>query len=143
MNALTLPDIAAQASRQALPLDWVGMCGVALPVLFDGQRLLATADAGVSLDDGSARQAGVSDMRRSATPIPPVPRALPTGDRQAALSAPAVQFPEQSAPCIVTRNTIRSSLADPRILATGGSEREIELVSEGAGPGPSGPLSGS
>jgi GTP cyclohydrolase I len=25
MNALTLPDIAAQASRQALPLDWVGM----------------------------------------------------------------------------------------------------------------------
>ncbi|WP_205903825.1 GTP cyclohydrolase, FolE2/MptA family, partial [Pseudomonas viridiflava] len=33
----------------------VGMCGVALPVLFDGQRLLATADAGVSLDDGSAR----------------------------------------------------------------------------------------
>jgi GTP cyclohydrolase I len=55
MNALTLPDIAAQASRQALPLDWVGMCGVALPVLFDGQRLSAKADAGVSLDDGEAR----------------------------------------------------------------------------------------
>ncbi|WP_460151735.1 GTP cyclohydrolase FolE2 [Pseudomonas sp. S2_B07] len=55
MNALTLPDIAAQASRQALPLDWVGMCGIALPVLFDGQRLSATADAGVSLDDGEAR----------------------------------------------------------------------------------------
>jgi len=55
MNALTLPDIAAQASRQALPLDWVGMCGIALPVLFDGQRLVATADAGVSLDDGEAR----------------------------------------------------------------------------------------
>ncbi|WP_433737906.1 GTP cyclohydrolase FolE2 [Pseudomonas putida] len=55
MNALTLPDIAAQASRQALPLEWVGMCGIALPVLFDGQRLVATADAGVSLDDGEAR----------------------------------------------------------------------------------------
>ncbi|RON18669.1 GTP cyclohydrolase FolE2 [Pseudomonas frederiksbergensis] len=55
MNALTLPDIAAQASRQALPLDWVGMCGIALPVLFDGQRLGAKADAGVSLDDGEAR----------------------------------------------------------------------------------------
>lgn len=55
MNALTLPDIAAQASRQALPLEWVGMCGIALPVLFDGQRLSATADAGVSLDDGEAR----------------------------------------------------------------------------------------
>jgi hypothetical protein len=49
MNALTLPDIAAQAARQALPLEWVGMCGIALPVLFDGQRLVATADAGVSL----------------------------------------------------------------------------------------------
>ncbi|MCU1748115.1 GTP cyclohydrolase FolE2 [Pseudomonas sp. 6D_7.1_Bac1] len=55
MNALTLPDIAAQASRQALPLEWVGMCGVALPVMFNGQRLSAKADAGVSLDDGEAR----------------------------------------------------------------------------------------
>ena len=55
MNALTLPDIAAQASRQALPLDWVGMCGIALPIHIDGQRLTATADAGVSLDDGTAR----------------------------------------------------------------------------------------
>ncbi|HEF4761456.1 TPA: GTP cyclohydrolase I FolE2 [Pseudomonas putida] len=55
MNALTLPDIAAQASRQALPLEWVGMCGIALPVLFDGKRLVATADAGVSLDNGEAR----------------------------------------------------------------------------------------
>ncbi|BBP62398.1 GTP cyclohydrolase FolE2 [Pseudomonas sp. St316] len=55
MNALTLPDIAAQASRQTLPLDWVGMCGIATPVLIDGQRLSALADAGVSLDDGEAR----------------------------------------------------------------------------------------
>ncbi|SFH23359.1 GTP cyclohydrolase FolE2 [Pseudomonas sp. NFACC45] len=55
MNALTLPDIAAQASRQSLPLDWVGMCGIAVPVLIDGQHLNAIADAGVSLDDGEAR----------------------------------------------------------------------------------------
>lgn len=55
MNALTLPDVAAQASRHALPLDWVGMCGIATPVLIDGQRLRAVADAGVSLDDGEAR----------------------------------------------------------------------------------------
>jgi len=55
MNALTLPDIAAQALRQALPLDWVGMCGIALPILFNGQRMSAKADAGVSLDDGAAR----------------------------------------------------------------------------------------
>jgi GTP cyclohydrolase I len=31
------------------------MCGIALPVLFDGQRMSAKADAGVSLDDGEAR----------------------------------------------------------------------------------------
>ncbi|MHC8289844.1 GTP cyclohydrolase FolE2 [Pseudomonas sp. XS1P51] len=55
MNALTLPDIAAQASCQALPLEWVGMCGIALPVLFDGQRLSANVDAGVNLDDEEAR----------------------------------------------------------------------------------------
>lgn len=55
MNSLTLPDIATQAARQALPLDWVGMCGIALPVLLEGQRLSAKADAGVSLDDGEAR----------------------------------------------------------------------------------------
>jgi GTP cyclohydrolase I len=55
MNALTLPDIAAQASSQALPLEWVGMCGIALPVLLDGKMLPATADAGVSLNNGEAR----------------------------------------------------------------------------------------
>ncbi len=55
MNALTLPDIAAQAARQALPLNWVGMRGIALPVFIEGQRLAAKADAGVSLDDGEAR----------------------------------------------------------------------------------------
>jgi GTP cyclohydrolase I len=55
MNALTLPDIAKQASRQSLPLDWVGMCGIALPVLIDGQQLAAKVDAGVSLDNEEAR----------------------------------------------------------------------------------------
>lgn len=55
MNSLTLPDIAAQATRQALPLEWVGMHGIALPVFLEGQRLSARADAGVSLDDGEAR----------------------------------------------------------------------------------------
>jgi GTP cyclohydrolase I len=55
MNALTLPDIAAQASRQPLPLEWVGMCGIALPVLIGNERVAATVDAGVSLDNGEAR----------------------------------------------------------------------------------------
>ncbi|MET1066679.1 MAG: GTP cyclohydrolase FolE2 [Pseudomonas prosekii] len=77
MNALTLPDIAAQASRQALPLEWVGMCGIALPILIDGQRLNAKADAGVSLDDGEARGIHMSRLylalemleRENLTPI--------------------------------------------------------------------------
>lgn len=55
MNASTLPDIASQNARQIVPLDWVGMCGIALPIVIEGQRLTATADAGVSLDDGEAR----------------------------------------------------------------------------------------
>ena len=55
MNSLTLPDIAAQASRQALPLEWVGMRGIALPILLEGQRLNAKVDAGVSLDDSETR----------------------------------------------------------------------------------------
>lgn len=55
MNALTLPDIAAQASRHQQPLDWVGMQGIALPICLHGQRISCRISAGVSLDDGSAR----------------------------------------------------------------------------------------
>ncbi len=55
MNALALPDIASQNARQTVALEWVGMCGIALPILIEGQQLTATADAGVSLDDGEAR----------------------------------------------------------------------------------------
>jgi len=55
MTAMTLPDIAAQTSHNALPLDWVGMSDIALPLMLDGQRLAAQADAGVNLADGNAR----------------------------------------------------------------------------------------
>lgn len=55
MNALTLPDIARQTTTADLPLDWVGMQGIALPVQIGGQRVAAEADAGVSLDDPQAR----------------------------------------------------------------------------------------
>lgn len=48
MNALILPDIASQNTHQSLPLEWVGMCGIALPVVINGQLLTAIADAGVS-----------------------------------------------------------------------------------------------
>ncbi|MFZ6047887.1 GTP cyclohydrolase FolE2 [Pseudomonas sp. CR3202] len=55
MNTKPLPDIAAQSAPHAMPLDWVGMCGIALPLRLDGQTLTARTDAGVSLDDASAR----------------------------------------------------------------------------------------
>ncbi|MDH4583980.1 GTP cyclohydrolase I FolE2 [Pseudomonas sp. BN415] len=55
MNVIPLPDIAAQTDSLNLPLDWVGMCGIAQPLLVDSQRVVAHADAGVSLDDASAR----------------------------------------------------------------------------------------
>ena len=55
MNALTLPDIAAQSTTESIPLDWVGMCDIAVPLVLDGQLISGRADAGVSLDDASAR----------------------------------------------------------------------------------------
>ncbi|OEC34155.1 GTP cyclohydrolase I [Pseudomonas cuatrocienegasensis] len=55
MNALTLPDIAAQATHHAQALTWVGMADIALPLHLAEQRIAGRADAGVSLDDGEAR----------------------------------------------------------------------------------------
>lgn len=55
MTQLKLPDIAAQTQEYALPLNWVGMCGIAQPVRFEGRTAAATVDAGVSLVDGSSR----------------------------------------------------------------------------------------
>lgn len=55
MSALILPDIAAQPTHQPLPLGWVGMCGIALPLMFHAQRIRGSADAGVSLDNGETR----------------------------------------------------------------------------------------
>ncbi|MBB4862004.1 GTP cyclohydrolase I [Pseudomonas nitritireducens] len=50
-----LPDIACQSTRLPIPLDWVGMHGIALPLLIAGERVAAFADAGVSLDEAEAR----------------------------------------------------------------------------------------
>ena len=56
MNAPTLPDIAMQISAQAQPaLDFVGMQQIALPVQLAGTPLACRVDAGVSLDEASAR----------------------------------------------------------------------------------------
>ncbi|NBA97052.1 GTP cyclohydrolase FolE2 [Pseudomonas sp. R5(2019)] len=55
MNAMNLPDIAAQVAQQSLALEWVGMQQIAVPILFKGQPLPARANVGVSLDDGEAR----------------------------------------------------------------------------------------
>ena len=54
MTAL-LPDIACQSTRLPIPLDWVGMQGIAVPLLVAGERVAAFADAGVSLDEAEAR----------------------------------------------------------------------------------------
>ncbi len=55
MNALTLPDIAAQNSLHHQPLDWVGMQGIALPLLVQSHPVAGRCDVGVSLDDSTAR----------------------------------------------------------------------------------------
>ena len=55
MNALTLPDIAAQTLIHQQALDWVGMTEVALPVFMGNQPLQTMAEIGVSLDDPTAR----------------------------------------------------------------------------------------
>ncbi len=55
MTQLKLPDIAAQTQAYAVPWNWVGMCGIALPVQFEGRTAAAKVDAGVSLVDGSSR----------------------------------------------------------------------------------------
>lgn len=55
MTQLQLPDIAAQTQKYTLPLNWVGMCGIALPVQFEGRTAAAKVDVGVSLVDGSSR----------------------------------------------------------------------------------------
>lgn len=56
MNALVLPDVASQTrSDHGIPLKWVGMQGIALPVRLAEQRFNADIDAGVSLDMPDAR----------------------------------------------------------------------------------------
>ncbi|MGJ7547386.1 GTP cyclohydrolase FolE2 [Pseudomonas alloputida] len=55
MTSLTLPDIAAQTQEHTVPLDWVGMCGIASPIQLDGRQVPAMANAGVSLVDGTSR----------------------------------------------------------------------------------------
>ncbi|MCW1935174.1 GTP cyclohydrolase FolE2 [Pseudomonas sp. MDMC_285] len=55
MNEQPLPDIAAQATHHDLPLDWVGMAGIALPIRLADAAVTASVDIGVSLDEAGAR----------------------------------------------------------------------------------------
>ncbi|MBF8692623.1 GTP cyclohydrolase FolE2 [Pseudomonas fulva] len=55
MSHLQLPDVAAQHLNSTTPLDWVGMCGIAMPMQIGGRLVAATVDAGVDLVDGSSR----------------------------------------------------------------------------------------
>ena len=50
MNDQPLPDIAAQATHHALPLDWVGMAGIALPIRLADAAVTASVDIGVSIE---------------------------------------------------------------------------------------------
>lgn len=55
MSHPPLPDVAAQHLNSTTPLDWVGMCGIAMPMHIGGRPVAATVDAGVNLVDGSSR----------------------------------------------------------------------------------------
>ncbi|WP_425274817.1 GTP cyclohydrolase FolE2 [Pseudomonas aegrilactucae] len=73
----TLPDIAAQPTQQSLPLDWVGMCGIALPLDVEGTRVTARADAGVSLDDGTSRGIHMSRLYLALEALEQAPFSVP------------------------------------------------------------------
>ena len=72
MTQLKLPDIAAQTQKYTLPLSWVGMCGIALPVQFEGRTAAAKVDAGVSLVDGSSRGIHMSRLYLALESLEPV-----------------------------------------------------------------------
>ncbi|WP_355660690.1 GTP cyclohydrolase FolE2 [Halomonas salifodinae] len=55
MTRSPLADIAAERGRHLGTLSWVGMEGIALPLSVAGQSINGWADAGVSLDEPSAR----------------------------------------------------------------------------------------
>ncbi|MGE8322529.1 MAG: GTP cyclohydrolase FolE2 [Pseudomonas sp.] len=69
MTQLQLPDIAAQAQEFASPLNWVGMCGIALPVQAEGRTAAASVDAGVNLVDGSSRGIHMSRLYLALQPL--------------------------------------------------------------------------
>lgn len=78
MNAPTLPDIAIQISTQAQPaLDFVGMQQIALPVQLAGMPLACRVDAGVSLDDASARGIHMSRLYLALQDLEQQPLTLP------------------------------------------------------------------
>ena len=82
MNAPTLPDIAMQISTQTQPaLDVVGMQQIALPVQLAGTPLACRVDAGVSLDDASARGIHMSRLYLALQDLEQQPLTLPAVQR--------------------------------------------------------------
>lgn len=55
MDAFSLPDVSRDPLSIKLPLDWVGMENIALPLSFAQQRSVTKANAFVSLDDAQAK----------------------------------------------------------------------------------------
>lgn len=77
MTALTLPDVASQTSRSQCTLTWVGMEGVALPILLGSRSVTAKVNAGVSLDVTEARGIHMSRLYLALAPLEEAPLALP------------------------------------------------------------------
>jgi hypothetical protein len=65
-----------KAANTAVPLDWVGMCGIALPLQWKA-HLSAHASAGVSLDEGSARGIHMSRLYLALEALEHQPLSLP------------------------------------------------------------------
>lgn len=55
MTDQPLPDVASQTTATGLPLNWVGMTGIALPIRLARQPVSASVDIGVNLDSHGVR----------------------------------------------------------------------------------------
>ena len=77
MTVLTLPDVASQTARSPAALTWVGMEGIALPILLGSRSVTAKLNAGVSLDDADARGIHMSRLYLALAPLEEAPLTLP------------------------------------------------------------------
>ncbi|MBY5928240.1 GTP cyclohydrolase FolE2 [Halomonas sp. DP8Y7-3] len=77
MTSHPLEDIAAAPATHSVPLDWVGMEGIALPLQVAGKTIAGRASAGVSLDDPAVRGIHMSRLYLALAELEDVPLTLP------------------------------------------------------------------